>query len=148
MFKEAKIYVAGHKGLLGSALVKRLKADGYQNIITKIHSELDLTNQESVDEFFKREQPAYVFLCAGLTGGILANKTYPAKFLQTNISIQNNVFQAAQKYEVKYLIFYGSSCTYPKNCPQPMELRENFWIVKDLISLDGGHKLLWRKGCK
>lgn len=121
MFKEAKIYVAGHKGLLGSALVKRLKADGYQNIITKIHSELDLTNQESVDEFFKREQPAYVFLCAGLTGGILANKTYPAKFLQTNISIQNNVFQAAQKYEVKYLIFYGSSCTYPKNCPQPMK---------------------------
>lgn len=130
MFKEAKIYVAGHKGLLGSALVKRLKADGYQNIITKIHSELDLTNQESVDKFFKREQPAYVFLCAGLTGGIIANKTYPATFLHTNIAIQNNVFQSAQKYEVKHLIFYGSSCAYPKNCPQP--IKEEYLLTGEM----------------
>lgn len=121
MFKDAKIYVAGHKGLLGTALVKRLKADGYQNIITRTHRELDLTNQDAVDSFFKQERPEYVFLAAGVTGGILANKTYPAVFLQTNIAIQNNAFQSARKYEVKYLIFYGSSCMYPKNCPQPIK---------------------------
>jgi len=121
MFKDSKIYIAGHKGLLGTALIKRLKSDGYQNIITRTHSKLDLTNQEAVDSFFKKERPEYVFLAAGVTGGILANKTYPAKFLHTNISIQNNVFQAAQKYEAKYLISYGSSCIYPKNCPQPIK---------------------------
>lgn len=121
MYKGTKIYVAGHNGLLGSALVKRLKSDGYQNIVTKTHNELDLTNQEAVDSFFKKELPEYIFLAAGLTGGILANKTYPALFLQTNIAIQNNIFQATHKYEVKYLIFYGSSCAYPKNCPQPMK---------------------------
>ena len=130
MFKDSKIYIAGHKGLLGTALIKRLKSDGYQNIITRTHSKLDLTNQEAVDSFFKKERPEYVFLAAGVTGGILANKTYPAKFLHTNISIQNNVFQAAQKYEAKYLIFYGSSCTYPKNCPQPM--KEDYLLTGEM----------------
>lgn len=121
MFKDSRIYVAGHAGLLGSALVKKLKSKGYNDIITKTHNELNLTNQDAVDCFFKKEQPEYVFLAAGLTGGIVANKTYPANFLHTNIAIQDNVFQSARKYDVKNLIFYGSSCVYPKNCPQPIK---------------------------
>lgn len=121
MFKDFKIYVAGHTGLLGSALLKKLKSEGYRNIITKTRSELDLTNQGAVNEFFERERPEYVFLCAGLTGGIIANKTYPATFLHTNIAIQDNVFEAAQEYSVKHLIFYGSSCIYPKCSPQPIK---------------------------
>lgn len=121
MFKDSKIYVAGHNGLLGSALLKRLKSEGYLNIVTKGHNEIDLTNQAAVDESFKSEQPEYVFMAAGMTGGIIANKTYPAKFLHTNISMQDNIFEAAQKYNVKHLIFYGSSCVYPKNSSQPMK---------------------------
>ncbi|MBI4656281.1 MAG: GDP-L-fucose synthase [Elusimicrobia bacterium] len=121
MFKNSKIYVAGHTGLLGSAFIRKLKEQRYSNIITRTHKELDLTNQNAVDEFFKKEQPEYVFLAAGLTGGIIANKTYPAKFLHTNISMQDNVFESAAKYEVRHLIFYGSSCIYPKNSPQPMK---------------------------
>lgn len=121
MNKDSKIYVAGHTGLLGSALLKKLKSEDYSNIITRTHGELDLTNQESVNAFFKKEQPEYVFLCAGLTGGIIANKTYPATFLHTNIAIQNNVFEAAQKYVAKNLVFYGSSCIYPKCSPQPIK---------------------------
>lgn len=121
MFKDSKIYVAGHTGLLGTALLKKLMKGGYSNIITRTHAELDLTSQAAVDEFFKNEQPEYVFMAAGLTGGIVANKTYPATFLHTNISMQDNVFEAAHKYNVKHLIFYGSSCVYPKNAPQPMK---------------------------
>lgn len=121
MNKDSKIYVAGHTGLLGAALLKRLKSEGYRNIITKTRSELDLINQERVKDFFKKEQPEYVFLCAGLTGGIIANKTYPATFLHTNIAIQDNVFEATQEYSVKHLIFYGSSCIYPKYSPLPIK---------------------------
>jgi GDP-L-fucose synthase len=121
MFKDSKIYVAGHAGLLGAALTKKLKAESYSNIIIKTRSELDLTNQATVNKFFKSEQPEYVFMAAGLTGGIVANKTYPATFLHTNISMQDNVFEAANKYGVKHLVFYGSSCVYPKNSPQPMK---------------------------
>ena len=106
---------------MGSALVTKLKSAGYQNILTRTHSELDLTNQGAVADFFQRERPEYVFLAAGLTGGIVANKTYPADFLHVNIATQDNVFQAAQENEVKHLIFYGSSCVYPKNCPQPIK---------------------------
>ncbi|WP_048131042.1 GDP-L-fucose synthase family protein [Methanolacinia petrolearia] len=121
MDKESNIYVAGHKGLLGSALIKKLHSEGYTNIIFKNHDQLDLTNQNAVDDFFKNETPEYVFLAAGLTGGILANKTYPATFLHTNIAIQDNVFQAAVKYDVKNLVFYASSCIYPKECSQPIK---------------------------
>jgi len=121
MFKDSRIYVAGHTGLLGSALIKKLQADGYTNLITKTHRELDLTCQSAVDGFFDTEKPEYVFLCAGLTGGIIANKTYPARFLHVNAAIQDAVFQAAQKTGVQHLIFYGSSCVYPKHCPQPMK---------------------------
>lgn len=121
MFKESKIYVAGHTGLLGTALVKRLTSLGYSNIISKTHDKLDLTNQAAVDKFFAQELPEYVFLAAGLTGGIVANKTYPASFLHTNVAIQDNVFEACLKHDVKSLVFYGSSCVYPKNSEQPMK---------------------------
>ncbi|TRZ90393.1 MAG: GDP-L-fucose synthase [Methanosarcinales archaeon] len=121
MFKDSKIYVAGHTGLLGTALLKKLREYGYKNVITKSHAELELTNQMAVDEFFRSEQPESIFMAAGMTGGIVANKTYPATFLHTNIVMQDNIFEAAHRYNVKHLIFYGSSCVYPKNCPQPMK---------------------------
>lgn len=130
MLKDSRIYVAGHAGLLGSALVKKLKSKGYGDIITRVHSELDLTDQMAVNGFFKKEQPEYVFLAAGLTGGIVANKTYPANFLHTNIAIQDNVFQAARKNDVNNLIFYGSSCVYPKNCPQP--IKEEYMLTGEI----------------
>lgn len=121
MLKDSKIYIAGHTGLLGSALVKKLESDDYENIILRRHSELDLTDQNDTNNFFKEERPEYVFLAAGLTGGIVANDRYPATFLHTNIAIQDNVFQAANNYSVKHIVFYGSSCIYPKNCPKPMK---------------------------
>lgn len=128
MSKVSKIYIAGHSGLLGSALLSRLK--GYKNIVTSSHSELDLTKNESVDKFFNQERPEYVFLSAGLTGGIVANKNFPATFFHTNIAVQDNVFQAAQKYEVKNLVFYGSSCIYPKYCQQP--IKEEYLMTQEL----------------
>ncbi len=121
MFKDSKIYVAGHRGLLGTALLKRFGADGYANILTRTHDALDLTDQAAVAEFFARERPEYVFLAAGLTGGIVANKTYPATFLHTNLAMQDNVFEAAQKFDTKHVVFYGSTCSYPKHCAQPMK---------------------------
>jgi len=127
MYKDAKIYVAGHTGLLGSALIGKLDAEGYTNLITRTHKELDLIRQEPVEAFFRRETPEYVFLCAGLTGGIHANMTNPAMFLHNNILIQDNVFEAAQRYEAKHLIFYGSSCVYPRNSPQP--IKEEYFMT-------------------
>lgn len=121
MLKDSTIYVAGHNGLLGSALTKKLRSEGYINLITKDRDELDLTDQCDVDIFFQTKKPEYVFLAAGLTGGIIANKTYPATFLHTNLAIQDNIFQAAVKYDVKHLVFYGSSCIYPKDCLQPIK---------------------------
>ena len=121
MFKASRIYVAGHTGLLGSALVRRLGAQGYSNIIAAGHEELDLTVQEAVWGFFKRERPEYVFLAAGLTGGIMANRARPAEFLHVNIAIQDNVFEASRAAHVKRLVFYGSSCIYPKKAAQPMK---------------------------
>ncbi len=130
MFKDSRIYVAGHTGLLGSAILKKLKSEGYRNILTITHKELDLIDQKSVDDYFKKERPEYVFLCAGLTGGIIANKTYPATFFHTNIAIQDNVFQASHIYNLKHLIFYGSSCVYPKNCPQP--IKEKYLLTGEI----------------
>lgn len=120
MQKDSRIYIAGHTGLLGSALAKKLASGGYANIIKRTHAELDLTAQSAVDAFFQKEKPEYVFLSAGLTGGIIANKTYPATFLHTNISMQDNVFESAMKHGAKHVVFYGSSCIYPRECPQPM----------------------------
>lgn len=119
--KKSRIYVAGHTGLLGSALIKTLSAKGFAAIITRSHKELDLTNQNQVNSFFRKECPEYIFLCAGLTGGITYNKNFPADFLHINMSIQDNLFQSAHQYHAQGLIFYGSSCMYPKNCAQPIK---------------------------
>ncbi|ANH59571.1 GDP-L-fucose synthase [Dokdonia donghaensis DSW-1] len=118
--KEAKIYVAGHRGLVGSAIVKALIAKGYTNIVTRTHEELDLTDTLATATFFKTEKPAYVFLAAAKVGGIIANNTYRADFLYLNLMIQNNVIHQSYKHGVEKLLFLGSTCIYPKNAPQPM----------------------------
>ena len=118
---DAKIYVAGHRGLVGSAIVRNLEAKGYKNIICRTHKELDLTNQEAVRTFFEEERPEYVFLAAAKVGGIHANNTYPADFIYDNLMIQNNVIKAAHDFEVKKLLFLGSTCIYPKMAPQPIK---------------------------
>lgn len=121
MHKEAKIYVTGHRGLVGSAILRRLRAEGYSNIVTRTHQELDLTNQQAVYRFFEIERPEYVFLAAARVGGILANSTYPADFIRENLLIQTNVIDAAYRCGVKKLLFLGSSCIYPKFAPQPIK---------------------------
>jgi GDP-L-fucose synthase len=118
---NAKIYIAGHRGLAGSAIFRRLTADGYKNIITKTHTDLDLTNQTAVERFFAAEKPEYVFLAAAKVGGIYANNTYPAEFIFQNSAIQTHVIHEAWKTGVKRLLFLGSSCIYPRDCPQPMK---------------------------
>ena len=118
---DAKIYVAGHRGLVGSAIVRNLEAKGYKNIICRTHKELDLTNQEAVRRFFEEEKPQYVFLAAAKVGGIHANNTYPADFIYDNLMIQNNVIKAAHDFKVKKLLFLGSTCIYPKMAPQPIK---------------------------
>lgn len=120
MKTTAKIYVAGHRGLVGSAIVKNLTCKGYTNIITRTHEELDLTNQQAVLEFFEKEKPEYVFLAAAKVGGIVANNTYRADFIYENTQIQNNVIHQSYVHGVKKLLFLGSTCIYPKNAPQPM----------------------------
>lgn len=120
MQPQDRIYVAGHQGMVGRAIVQHLLALGYSNLICKTHAELDLTCQHQVQEFFNREQPDYVFLAAAKVGGIYANNTYPADFIYENLMIQNNVINAAYQNNVKRLLFLGSSCIYPKQAPQPM----------------------------
>ncbi|RLA73077.1 MAG: GDP-L-fucose synthase [Epsilonproteobacteria bacterium] len=120
MKKNSKIYVAGHRGLVGSAIVNNLKAKGYTNVIGKIHSELNLLDQEAVKAFFETEKPEYVFLAAAKVGGIVANNTYRADFIYENLQIQNNVIHQSYLNGVKKLMFLGSTCIYPKNAPQPM----------------------------
>jgi GDP-L-fucose synthase len=119
--KTSKIYVAGHRGLVGSAITQKLRDDGFTNIVCRTHKELDLTRQEEVETFFKEEKPDYVFLAAAKVGGIWVNNTYPADFIYDNLAIQNNVIHASYMNKVKKLLFLGSSCIYPKNCPQPMK---------------------------
>lgn len=121
MEKHSKIYVAGHRGMVGSAIFRKLQKEGYTNIVTRTSKELDLRNQQAVEDFFQKEQPEYVFLAAAKVGGILANNTYRADFLYDNLMIQSNVIHAAYKYKVKKLLFLGSSCIYPKHAPQPMK---------------------------
>ncbi|MEC4686381.1 MAG: GDP-L-fucose synthase [Nitrospirota bacterium] len=121
MLKSSRIYVAGHRGLVGSAIVRRLQSEGYTDIITRTHSELDLARQAEVEEFFKKERPEYVFLAAAKVGGIIANNTYPAEFIYTNLMIQTCMLHAAYLSGVKKLVFLGSSCIYPKFAPQPMK---------------------------
>ena len=120
MNKSDKIYVAGHNGMVGSAIIRKLKMAGYSNILVRSSKELDLRNQLHVEEFFQSEKPDYIFLAAAKVGGILANNTYKASFMYDNLSIQNNVIHAAYKYHVKKLLFLGSSCIYPKFADQPI----------------------------
>jgi GDP-L-fucose synthase len=121
MDKDARIYIAGHTGLVGSALLQRLSTEGYSNLIVRAHEALDLTRQAQVEAFFGKKRPEYVFLAAAKVGGIHANKTYPAEFIYENLAIQNNVIHSAWKTQVKRLLFLGSSCIYPRECPQPMK---------------------------
>ena len=121
MDKNSSIYVAGHTGLIGSAIVSKLKKSGYKNIIVQEHNKLDLINQKSTETFFKKYLPSYVFLTAGKTGGIFANNTYSADFIYNNIMIQSNVIHFSYKYKVKKLLFLGCSCMYPKECPSPIK---------------------------
>jgi len=121
MNKKDKIYVAGHTGLVGSAILRKLKKEGYENIVVRTIEELDLRRQEDVEEFFETERPDYVFLAAAKVGGILANNTYKAEFIYDNMAIALNVIHASYKFGVKKLLNLGSSCIYPKNCPQPMK---------------------------
>ena len=121
MTPEDKVYVAGHRGLVGSAITRGLKGRGYERILTRTHAELDLTSSVAVGDFFSTEKPEYVVLAAAKVGGILANDTFPAVFLRENLEIQLNVIEASRQAGVKRLLFLGSSCIYPKFCPQPIK---------------------------
>lgn len=121
MHINAKIYIAGHRGMVGGAMLRRLQAEGFSNFALRTSSELDLRNQEAVADFFKDEKPEYVFLCAAKVGGIIANNTYRAEFLHDNLAIQNNVIHQSYVNDVKKLMFFGSSCIYPKLAPQPLK---------------------------
>ena len=120
MNREAKIYVAGHRGLVGSAIVRALERVGYNNLVLRSHAELDLTDQTAVGRFFAVERPQYVFLAAAKVGGILANSKYPAEFIFQNLQIQSNVIESAYRVGVERLLFLGSSCIYPKFAAQPI----------------------------
>ncbi|WP_391120352.1 GDP-L-fucose synthase [Psychrobacillus sp. L3] len=130
MDKNSKVYIAGHRGLVGSAIVRNLKSKGYEQLILRTSKELDLRNQNAVQQFFEKERPDYVFLAAAKVGGILANATYPAQFLYENLMIQSNVIEAAKQNKVKKLIFLGSTCIYPKLAPQP--LKEEYLLTGEL----------------
>ena len=127
MEKSAKIYIAGHRGMVGSAIHRKLQKEGFTNFITRTSKELDLRNQQQVTEFFAQEKPDYVFLCAAKVGGIVANNTYRAEFLYDNLQIQNNVIHHSYLNGVKKLLFMGSSCIYPKMAPQP--LKEDYLLT-------------------
>ena len=130
MEKNDKIYVAGHLGLVGSAIVRRLKKDGYTNLLLKTRQELDLLSQQSISDFFNSEKPDFVFMAAAKVGGIMANSKYPAEFIYENLTIQNNIIQAAHQNQIKKLLFLGSSCIYPKLAPQP--IKEEYLLTSPL----------------
>jgi GDP-L-fucose synthase len=143
---DSKIYIAGHSGLVGSAIFDKLKTEGHTNLITANHSDLDLTNQGDVDSFFKSERPDYVFLAAAKVGGIWANKTYPAEFIYSNLAIQTNVIQSAWKSGVNRILFLGSSCIYPRECPQPM--KEEYLLTGPLEATNEPYALAKIAGIK
>jgi GDP-L-fucose synthase len=146
MNKDSKIYLAGHRGLVGSAIHRKLKKEGYTNIITKTHKELDLTNQKETREFFEKEKPEYVFLAAAKVGGIHANDTYPADFIYINQMIQNNVIKASYDNKVKKLLFLGSSCIYPKMAPQP--IKEEYLLTGELEKTNEAYAIAKISGLK
>src|SRR5260370_6770654 len=121
MQTSSRVFLAGHRGLVGSALLSSLERRGYTSILTRTHAELDLRDKEAVQRFFREDQPEYVLLAAAKVGGILANDTYPADFIRDNLEIQTNVIEASRESGVKRLLFLGSSCIYPKLCPQPIK---------------------------
>jgi len=130
MKKEDKIYIAGHKGLVGSAILRNLRSKGYSNLLLKTHTELDLERQSDVEAFFEKEKPDHVFLAAAKVGGILANNTYPAEFIYNNITIESNIIHSAFKSGIRRLLFLGSSCIYPRFAPQPM--KEEYLLTGEL----------------
>lgn len=146
MDKNSKIYVAGHRGLVGSSIVKNLKKKGFTNIIGRTHKELDLTNQQAVERFFQEEKPEYVFLAAAKVGGIGANSTYPADFIMENLQIQCNVIKSSFNNKVKKLMFLGSSCIYPKMCPQP--IKEEYLLSDYLEKTNEAYALAKISGLK
>jgi GDP-L-fucose synthase len=146
MEKNAKIFVAGHRGMVGSGIVRALKIQGYNNIITRTHQELDLCNREQVINFYRAEAPEYVILAAAKVGGIEANRTYKAEFLLENLEIQNNVIYQAYKHGVKKLCFLGSSCIYPRECPQP--IKEEYLLDGQLEPTNEGYALAKIAGYK
>jgi len=135
MKKDSRIYLAGHSGLIGSAFARQLQAQSFCNIVTRTHGQLNLTDKQKVTEFFKLEKPEYVVLCAGKVGGIVENKSFPAYFIGENLAIQQNVIEAAHASDIKRLIFFGSSCMYPRECPQPMPERALFSGVPEPTSM-------------
>ncbi len=130
LHKSDKIYVAGHRGLVGSAIVRNLEKNGYNNLLLRTSKELNLTNQAAVNQFFETEKPDYVFLAAAKVGGIHANDTYPADFIRDNLQIQTNIIDAAYRNKTEKLLFLGSSCIYPKFAPQPM--KEEYLLTGEL----------------
>ncbi len=142
----AKIYVAGHRGLVGSALVRKLEAEGYANLVVRTSAELDLRRQEQVERFFEREKPEYVFLAAAKVGGILANSTYPGQFIYENLVIQSNILECSRVHVVKKLLFLGSSCIYPRDCPQP--IREEYLLTGPLEKTNEAYALAKIAGIK
>jgi GDP-L-fucose synthase len=146
MKKDSRIYIAGHNGMVGAAIARNLKDKGYTNIIGRSHPELDLTDQKAVSEFFKAEKPEYVFLAAAKVGGIHANTVYPADFIMINLQIQCNIINSAYKSGVKKLIFLGSSCIYPKLCPQP--IKEEYLLTGSLEPTNEAYALAKISGLK
>jgi GDP-L-fucose synthase len=146
MKSESRIYVAGHRGLVGSGIVRALTAQGFTNLITRTHAEFDLRNQADVDAFFAETKPEYVFLAAAKVGGIHANSTYPADFIADNLSIQSNVIQSAHRHGVAKLLFLGSSCIYPKLAPQP--LKEEYLLTGALESTNEWYAIAKIAGIK
>lgn len=146
MEKSAKIFVAGHRGLVGSAIKRNLEKQGYQNIVLKTRKELDLLDGFAVKEFFKKERPDYVFLAAAKVGGILANDTHPAEFIFQNLQIQNNIIHNAYLANVKKLLFLGSSCIYPRDCPQP--IKEEYLLTGPLEKTNEAYAIAKIAGIK
>ncbi|WP_454824675.1 GDP-L-fucose synthase family protein [Paraburkholderia xenovorans] len=146
MNKQARIFVAGHRGMVGSALVRRLAADGYQNVITRSRQELDLTDQGAVNRFFESERIDVVLLAAARVGGILANATRPGEFIYENLVIETNVIHAAYRARVERLVFFGSSCIYPKQCPQP--IREEYLLTSPLEPTNDAYAIAKIAGVK
>jgi GDP-L-fucose synthase len=146
MKKTSRIYVAGHTGLIGSALLRLLKEQSFTHIITRTHKALDLTNQPAVDRFFAKEKPEYIFLAAARVGGIHANKTYPADFIYQNLMIQTNVLDCALKHKTKKLLNLSSSCIYPKKCKQPM--KEEYLFSGDIEETNDAYGMAKLAGIK